>query len=418
MNCSLILLLGLFSHLAIGIVTYDDHALYRIVPKNSESVDILRLLQKSESEKYDFWTFPRAAGMPVDILVSPQQKSFIEKLVNENKMDYEILIENIQENIDEEARFNKNNLNDVADISWEIYNDLDTINNWLQKLAQQYPDIVTLLEGGKSYENRTILGVKVSYGSQNKNRGVWIDSNIHAREWISSATNTFLLNAILTSDDPVVRQIAKSHDWYIFPVINPDGFVYSYTTDRLWRKNRSLPYGVDLNRNWDYKWNGDACTDISKQSDVYCGTAAFSEIETSSLANFISTIAEDLVLLLTFHSYSQFMIIPYGDSERHVDNYNVTYAAAVKAAESLAQRYGTQYSIGTAPELLYQAFGISMDWAKAQFQIPYVYTYELRDKGKYGFLLPTDQIIPTGLETLDSIITLLQEADKQLSSNY
>lgn len=52
-----------------------------------------------------------------------------------------------------------------------------------------------------------------------------------------------------------------------------------------------------------------------------------------------------------------------------------------------------------------------MDWVKGTFQLPLAYTYELRDKGRYGFLLPANQIIPTGEETLDSLVALFSEAD-------
>lgn len=51
-----------------------------------------------------------------------------------------------------------------------------------------------------------------------------------------------------------------------------------------------------------------------------------------------------------------------------------------------------------------------MDWAKYKFGTRITYTYELRDTGRYGFLLPPELIIPTALETLDSFITIFQEA--------
>lgn len=60
------------------------------------------------------------------------------------------------------------------------------------------------------------------------------------------------------------------------------------------------------------------------------------------------------------------------------------------------------------------ATGSSGDWVKANFRTPIVFTYELRDKGQYGFILPPEQIIPTGEETLDSLITILEEGKRYL----
>ena len=47
--------------------------------------------------------------------------------------------------------------------------------------------------------------------------------------------------------------------WIILPCLNPDGYRYSYTSERYWRKNRntnggSSCKGVDLNRNYDIQW--------------------------------------------------------------------------------------------------------------------------------------------------------------------
>lgn len=47
-----------------------------------------------------------------------------------------------------------------------------------------------------------------------------------------------------------------------------------------------------------------------------------------------------------------------------------------------------------------------MDWAAGPGGVKYAYTAELRDTGKHGFLLPADQIIPTGEETLDGVVAL------------
>jgi len=61
------------------------------------------------------------------------------------------------------------------------------------------------------------------------------------------------------------------------------------------------------------------------------------------------------------------------------------------------------------------ATGGSMDWAKIKLGVPYTFEWELRDTGRYGFLLPADQIVPTALETLDSMISILKDVNATLS---
>lgn len=67
------------------------------------------------------------------------------------------------------------------------------------------------------------------------------------------------------------------------------------------------------------------------------------------------------------------------------------------------------------PCVLDEATGGSMDWAKSKLGVPYTFEWELRDTGRYGFLLPAEQIVPTALETLDSIISILQDVSAALS---
>jgi len=110
------------------------------------------------------------------------------------------------------------------------YHTLEEIYKNLDDLAKQYPDKVQIIVGGKSYENRQIKGVKVSF--KDNNPGIFIEGGIHAREWISPATVMYILHQLLISNNSDVRALAESHDWYIFPSFNPDGYVYTHTTVR------------------------------------------------------------------------------------------------------------------------------------------------------------------------------------------
>jgi murein tripeptide amidase MpaA len=124
----------------------------------------------------------------------------------------------------------------------------------MEELATKYPSYITPIVIGKSHEGRDTKGVKLNIGGGDK-KIVVLEGTFHAREWISAATTTWILNELLTSSDPDVQAVAKDYEWHIVPVSNPDGYEYTWTTDRNWRKNRRrqnvLCTGVDLNRNWD-----------------------------------------------------------------------------------------------------------------------------------------------------------------------
>lgn len=114
----------------------------------------------------------------------------------------------------------------ASTFGWTRYHKLPEIEAWLDGILATYPDVTEGFEVGKSFEGRTIRGLKISYKSGNP--GVFIESNIHANEWITSATCTWFINELLSSADEQVRHMAESHDWYIVPVLNVDGFVYSH----------------------------------------------------------------------------------------------------------------------------------------------------------------------------------------------
>ncbi|KAJ8687276.1 hypothetical protein QAD02_023070 [Eretmocerus hayati] len=288
-------------------------------------------------------------------------------------------------------------------MDWSSYHRVDDINGYLDYLANTYPHICSVMTIGKSHEGRDLKVLRISKGEENA-PAIWIDGGIHAREWISPAVVTYIIDYLVEHSDNL------GVDYYILPVINPDGYEYTFRSDRLWRKNRGNPekggscVGVDLNRNFGYKWGG---MGTSKQPcrETYHGTGPFSEPETRAIKNFFEISAANFQAYLTFHSYGQYILYPWGYDRRvppdykDLDNVGRAMAAAMKKAGGS----NSAYTVGNSASTLYAAAGGADDWAKAHVKVKYAYTVELRDRGQHGFVLPANFIKPTAEEALAAV---------------
>ena len=63
-----------------------------------------------------------------------------------------------------------------------------------------------------------------------------------------------------------MKNLLDTRELWFMPVANPDGYQYTFDVERLWRKNLrdnngdgqiTVGDGVDLNRNYDERWNYD-----------------------------------------------------------------------------------------------------------------------------------------------------------------
>ncbi|OAD52756.1 Zinc carboxypeptidase A 1 [Eufriesea mexicana] len=385
---------------------YDGYQLYKIFVPDNSKFELLTNMQNTDG--YHFWLPPKINDS-ANIMISPTKIQEFMETVNATKLEPELMMDDVQKYIDDENP--RRNLR--GDFDWLGYHRLSSIYRWLDSLISQHPKLVSSITGGRSFEGRSIRGVKLSY--KQGNPGIFIEGGIHAREWISPAVVTYILNELILSDDPRVRYMAESYDWYFFPVFNPDGYEYTHTTNRLWRKTRRPSgrgcYGSDPNRNWNFHW-AEGGTSRNPCSEIYPGNKPFSETETSTMSQYIDSIHDKIFSYVAFHSYSQLLLIPYGHSNQRVDNYDDLFQIGNHSINVLSKRYGTRYKVGNIVDIIYVASGGSMDWVRGTYNIPVTFTYELRDKGRYGFILPASQIIPTAEETLDSLVAMFTEAAK------
>lgn len=138
----------------------------------------------------------------------------------------------------------------------------------------------------------------------------------HAREWVAAEMAMRLIKYLTSSygSDTRVTELLDTIEVWVIPVGNPDGYQYTFTTERLWRKNLrdndgdgqiTIADGVDLNRNFDSRWGYDDEGSSPSWSDqTYRGTAPNSEPETQAVVDFIQD--NDFKFVLSYHTYGLF----------------------------------------------------------------------------------------------------------------
>ena len=89
---------------------------------------------------------------------------------------------------------------------------------------------------------------------------------------------------------------------------------------------------------------------------------------------------------------------------------------SIKAEVALHDKHGENYTVKSAFSIYSRpTSGTAVDWAKGELKIPYAYTIELRGKADNpaGFLLPPEQIIPTGEEIMAFHVVVAQQIVKE-----
>ncbi|CAG0924936.1 unnamed protein product, partial [Notodromas monacha] len=241
-------------------------------------------------------------------------------------------------------------------MDWTSYHRLGDIHSWLDDLAAANPDTVSTQVVGQSTLGKDLKVIRINTaGSPHK---FWIDGGIHAREWISPATVTYIINELVNNYE-ANQELVDAYDWYILPVHNPDGYEYTFTDDRLWRKTLTDHdsfwgcLGADPNRNWDFHWM-DIGASQDKCSEIFAGPEPFSEPCCSAIRDFTTELNADSSVLgyFTYHSYSQLWMSPWGWTDALPPTYDELTRVGVAGMNALTAVHGTDYEFGTSTNVI------------------------------------------------------------------
>jgi len=381
-------------------VRYDGFKVLRTTPKTDGQAEYLAGLEGDM--RFSFWTGIRLGGA-VDIMAGPLHVEDLVAGLNANGIEYSVMIEDVQRLTDQRKM-------PVGgrDMDWESYHPIEDMYGYFDYLLATYDDVAGVQTIGQSLEGTDMKVIQICRGGNcdNGRPDMYIEGGIHAREWISSATVMFLVRELVEGSGAAGGENADLVDnlnWHILPVTNPDGYLYTQTTDRLWRKTRSdypeCPgscMGVDPNRNWEYEW-GTGGSSSNCCSDTFKGPSAFSEIELQNVAAYTSSIP-NLIFFNDVHSYSQLVLTPWGWTAQPAPGDDERATVFQKGVEATFAVHGTEYTVICVTCQFGVSSGGSVDYALGTLDVKYTMAHELRDTGEFGFLLPADQIIPTGEE--------------------
>ncbi len=276
----------------------------------------------------------------------------------------------------------------------------------LDEMRTDYPTLITAKQSlGLSHEGRDVWMVKIS-DQPDQNEGepaILYTALTHAREPEGMMVLVYYMFYLLENygTDPEVTYLVNEREMYFVPTVNPDGYERNRATDPagggMWRKNRRVNgggvYGVDLNRNYSFRWGHDnQGSSPTPSSDLYRGPAPFSEPETSAIRAFHQ--GRTITTAFHYHTYGNYEIHPFGYA-------NNTYPP--EPDFTLFQFYGSEISamngflVGTCWQTVqYATNGDAVDWSygeQVEKNKVFAFTPEVGTQGD-GFWPPPTRIFP------------------------
>ncbi|KAF9410652.1 hypothetical protein HW555_010312, partial [Spodoptera exigua] len=246
-----------------------------------------------------------------------------------------------------------------------------------------------------------------SWRSSRAPRMIFQDYQRYA-EWVTTPVALYSVYRLVENLRPQDRDLLHDIDWIILPVVNPDGYEYSHTTDRLWRKTRSIDesvsttcVGVDGNRNFDVRHGQGTPADPCQ--NTYAGPRPFSEPETGYVRDILAEHKDRVQIFMDIHSHGNYVLFAYGDTTLPPNALQIFLVGAAMGAamDAIKLPQAGFYRVGNSASVLYPSSGSAQDYGQVAGAAT-SYTLELPGYG-YGFLVPPHYMDHVNEETWQGI---------------
>ncbi|MEV0221290.1 M14 family zinc carboxypeptidase [Streptomyces sp. NPDC050704] len=240
----------------------------------------------------------------------------------------------------------------AGDGVYRPYSGKGNLKEEIIRTGQQHPSLTKVVSIGKTLQGQDILALKLTKGAKKTKDGAKPSmlylSNQHAREWITPEMTRRLMHHYLDSygkDRRITRLVDSTELWFVLSA-NPDGYDFTFDADgdRQWRKNMrdvngdgavTVGDGVDLNRNFAYKWGyDDEGSSPYPTSQTYRGASPGSEPETKALDTFQRRI--DFEYGINYHSAAELILYGVGWQVATPSPDDVAYKALAGTPENPA----------------------------------------------------------------------------------
>jgi hypothetical protein len=249
------------------------------------------------------------------------------------------------------------------------YMDPSEVNAKLDAFVTAYPALARKIAYATTEEGRPVYALEISdnVAIEEDEPAIFFVAQHHAREVMTPEIAIDIAEQLLTGYgvDSEVTKWVDGREIFVLPNHNPDGSNWVFDRDRTWRKNRRVngghDFGVDLNRNYPFHWGACSGSSGDTSNDGYRGPAPGSEPETAGIV----LLARDQrpVISLSYHTYGEQVLIPYGCSGIHAAENAVFRRISSDMASRLVSDNGTHwYEPGTPWELLYAEDGEMNSW--------------------------------------------------------